>query len=153
MNLPQTGEIVSYSLSDAVGRIRLEDGTELRFGATSLHGIAPAIGLRVIVTRVVPHPLGGLKATDLSSAERDDAAYKAKVAEFENAAAAEIEALRPRLEEDHRVMAASVHPAPLSEEEARELAELKAHREAAGKSGPPEEAEDPDSIDPFSGDK
>lgn len=153
MKLPQTGEIVSYTLSDAVGRIRLDDGTELRFGATSLHGVAPAIGLRVIVTRVVPHPLGGLKAADLSSAERDDAAYKAKVAEFESAAAAEIAALRPKLEEDHRLMAASIHPAPLTEEEAQELAEVKAQREAAGKPVPPESAEAPEPIDPFAGDK
>lgn len=130
MKLPQPGEIVSYSLSDAVGRIRLEDGSELRFGSTALRGIAPALGLRVIVTRVVPHPLGGYKATVLATAERDDAAYRAKAAEFERAAAAEIEAMRPQLEEAHRMMAASVHPAPLTEEEERELSEIKAQRES-----------------------
>ena len=128
MNIPQAGEIVSYSLADAVGRIRLEDGSELRFGASSLRGLVPAIGLRVLVTRVAPHPLGGLKVAEIARAELDDAEYQAKVKAFENAAAAQIEALRPRLEEDHRVMAASVYPAPLTDEEARELAEIKSKR-------------------------
>jgi hypothetical protein len=63
------GVITSYSLADAVGRIRIDDGQELRFGATALGKLFPAVGLRVRVLKTGPHPLGGLRALEIASAE------------------------------------------------------------------------------------
>lgn len=100
MKLPQTGEISSYSLVEACGSVRLEDGSELRFGAASLCGVVPALGVRVIVTRVAPDPAGGFKATVIASAEHDDPEYRARLAEFERADAEDIEAIRARRERD-----------------------------------------------------
>src|SRR5262249_10573909 len=121
MKLPQPGEIISYSLADAVGRIRLADRTELRFGASVLHGVVPAPGTHVIVRAVAPHPLGGFKALDVGLSDPDPANYEDKAAAFERAAALEIEHSRQQADRDRRRMAASVRPDPLTEEEAATL--------------------------------
>jgi hypothetical protein len=63
------GVITSYSLADAVGRIRLDDGQELRFGATAMGKLVPTVGLRVRVLKTGPHPLGGLRALEIASTE------------------------------------------------------------------------------------
>ena len=79
------GVITSYTVADAVGRIRLDDGTELRFGATALGQLVPAIGLRVRVLKTAPHPLGGLRAVEIASAETEQD-YAHKAATFAQAA-------------------------------------------------------------------
>src|SRR5262245_23728897 len=81
MSYPQLGTISSYSLADSVGRLVLDDGTELRFGATALHGVVPASGTRVRVGRAEPHPLGGLRALDIELAEQDPDAEK-RISQF-----------------------------------------------------------------------
>lgn len=59
--LPQEGEITAFSITDRVGRVRLDDGTELRVGQNALSELAPLVGRRLRVTAVGPHPLGGWK--------------------------------------------------------------------------------------------
>jgi len=130
MKVPQSGEIVSYSLPDSVGRIRLGDGSEVRFGASALGGLVPVLGMRVIVRSVVEHPLGGFKAVEIALAEGGEAAYQEKASAFGAAAAAEIEAGKIRLEHKQERVAAAVQPEPLTEQEAHGLAELKKLREA-----------------------
>lgn len=63
--LPALGTITSYSLADNVGRIRLDNGTELRVGGSALRNVVPAAGSRVRVTKVEPHRLGGLRAVEV----------------------------------------------------------------------------------------
>lgn len=65
MPVPQLGEVLSYDLVDAVGRVRLDDGTELRFGRTAIPDSTPVAGTRVRVLSTAPHPLGGLRATSM----------------------------------------------------------------------------------------
>lgn len=65
MELPKLGEITQFDLVDRVGRIRLDDGTELRFGGGAMPGSSPITGMKVRVRAVAPHPLGGFKATDV----------------------------------------------------------------------------------------
>lgn len=76
--LPQGGEITSFSYSDGVGRIRLDDGTELKVGTTALKGIVsfdaeerPLVGVRVLVDQIAPHPLGGFRAMALRRAQKE----------------------------------------------------------------------------------
>ncbi len=59
------GTIISWNEGDAVGRVRLDDAEEVRFGMTAARGGRPALGLRVEVHQLQPHPLGGRKAVDL----------------------------------------------------------------------------------------
>jgi hypothetical protein len=71
------GTIVSYAITDGVGRIELDDGEELRFSIRAMRGVVPAVGLRVSVNATEPHPLGGRRALDVSLA--DDAREYAKL--------------------------------------------------------------------------
>jgi hypothetical protein len=105
------GTITSYSLADAVGRIRLDDGTELRFGATALRGVIPAVSLRVRVGVIVSHPLGWLRALEIEAAEegRSDGA---KVAAFLSAASAQAVTSRAQTERD-RALLASLDPSEI----------------------------------------
>ncbi|APR88421.1 hypothetical protein A7982_13770 [Minicystis rosea] len=71
--LPQHGTITSFSYGDGIGRIRLEDGTELKVGASGLKEVVsfseeerPLVGVRVEVHVVAPHPLGGFRATKVT---------------------------------------------------------------------------------------
>jgi hypothetical protein len=67
--VPQPGTITSFSFMDGVGRIKLQDGTELKVGQAGLKGVVsfsdearPVVGVRVKVHVVAPHPLGGFRA-------------------------------------------------------------------------------------------
>jgi uncharacterized protein YwqG len=122
------GVITTYSLADAVGRIALDDGTELRFGASALRRCVPAVGLRVRVEGTAPHPLGGLRALEVHAAE-DVASYVAKAEAFARGAASEVQETRARTEKDRAKLAGSVKPDPLSAEETRALAETRRLRE------------------------
>ena len=70
---PRLGIITEFSYGDGVGRIKLDDGTELKVGTAGLKGIVsfsgeerPLVGVRVKVEEVAPHPLGGFRAMKLS---------------------------------------------------------------------------------------
>jgi len=73
LTLPQVGTITAFSYSDGIGRIKLDEGTELKVGTAALKGIVsfsdeerPLVGVRVSVEEVAPHPLGGFRAMKLS---------------------------------------------------------------------------------------
>ena len=58
------GVITQWNEVDGVGRIRLDNGVEVRFGATtSVRFFVPREGMRVNVCDIAPHPLGGDRAT------------------------------------------------------------------------------------------
>jgi hypothetical protein len=59
---PKRATITAFSEADRVGRLVLDDGAEVRFGASACEGFAPAVGAAVFVTALGPHPLGGLRA-------------------------------------------------------------------------------------------
>lgn len=64
--VPQNGRIFSFSVQDATGRIRLEDGTELRFGGSSWRGRHPPKDEQEVrVLKVERHPLGGFKSSEV----------------------------------------------------------------------------------------
>lgn len=84
MGKPLEGTIVVYAIADGVGRIRLDDGEELRFGVRALQGIVPAVGLRVEVGDTEPYPLGGRRALAVTLAE-DKAVYEKHRKAFEKA--------------------------------------------------------------------
>ena len=78
------GTIVAYEITDGVGRIELDDGEELRFSIRALRGMVPAVGVRVEVGATEPHPLGGLRALDVTLAD-DKASYEKRRKQFEKA--------------------------------------------------------------------
>ena len=53
------GAITAFSAVDSVGRITLDDGRVVKFGATAAQDFVPRVGLRVSVGPLEPHPLGG----------------------------------------------------------------------------------------------
>src|SRR5262245_35669115 len=59
--------------NDGVGRITLEDGRELRFGASGCKGFSPVLSARVFVAEIGPHPLGGEKAVEVRAAPGSEA--------------------------------------------------------------------------------
>src|SRR5262245_54357303 len=59
--------------ADGVGRIVLEDGRELRFGASGCKGFSPVLSARVLVVEIGPHPLGGEKAIEVRAAPGTEA--------------------------------------------------------------------------------
>ena len=86
------GRIVAFSIADGIGQIRLDGGETLRFGARVCRGFVPAIGMRVVVTDVGPHPLGGVRATGVelapdARAEADAILESQRPAPSEDAAA------------------------------------------------------------------
>jgi hypothetical protein len=80
---PLEGTIVAYAISDGVGRIRLDDGEELRFSLRSLKGVVPAIGVRVTIGATEPYPLGGRRALEVTLA--DDTGYDRLKKQFQKA--------------------------------------------------------------------
>ena len=65
--LPSRGTITSWQPEDSIGRIKLANGEEIRFGHSACVGLRPAVGAEVWVVEVAPHPLGGLRAKVLNS--------------------------------------------------------------------------------------
>jgi hypothetical protein len=59
LDSPEAATVVTFSAVDGVGRLRLESGEELRFGASAWKEGGPSVGAAVFVTAVGPHPLGG----------------------------------------------------------------------------------------------
>jgi hypothetical protein len=129
MTLPARGLLTSFSLADGVGRIRLEDGSELKVGASALQGMAPVVGLPVLVEAVAPHPLGGRRATRIRSVDSPTAAA-ARGRAFETTLD---QALRADAERSAQVAdtLASVTSAPQTQAEAEELARQSAEIAAA----------------------
>jgi hypothetical protein len=66
MNAPEgpiEGIITSWQPDDSIGRIKLSNGEEVRFGHSACVNIPrPAVGARVWVLELAPHPLGGRRA-------------------------------------------------------------------------------------------
>lgn len=125
------GTIKSYSVYDSVGRIVLDDGRELRFGATALRNMVAAVGLRVRVASTAPHPLGGLRALEIFpsvSAEE----YQDKEKAFWTAAKAERNEWGEQAERD-RPSFEWVKPDPLTPEERAVLDEDRRLREEAAR--------------------
>ncbi len=56
------GSIESFNPDDSIGTLVLDDGTQVRFGATACKGFLPAVGARIRLTEAKPHPRHGLKA-------------------------------------------------------------------------------------------
>lgn len=63
---------------DGIGRILLEDGTDLKVGTGALKSIVsfageerPLVGVRVVVSAIAPHPLGGFRATEVKRAQKE----------------------------------------------------------------------------------
>lgn len=63
------GTITIFSPTDGVGRIRLADGEEVRFGHSACGGFVPAVGLAVRVDGLDAHPLGGRRARSVGLAD------------------------------------------------------------------------------------
>lgn len=82
MARPIYGTIIAYALHDGVGRIRLDDGEEVRFSLRALADLVPAIGVKVKVGALAPYPLGGQRALDISLAE-DGKLYASRRAAYE----------------------------------------------------------------------
>jgi hypothetical protein len=81
---PLEGTIVAYSLTDGVGRIRLDDGEELRFSVRAMQNIVPAVGLRVVIGATEPYPLGGRRALAITLGA-DRSTYEQLRAEYDRA--------------------------------------------------------------------
>ena len=65
------GTIRAWSNADSVGRIELATGELVRFGGTGCKFV-PAVGLRVEVHGVEPHPLGGHRTRKVTLADEAD---------------------------------------------------------------------------------
>src|SRR5215470_9079581 len=91
--LPQPGTISSFSYMDGIGRIQLDDGTELKVGTAALKSVVsfageerPLVGVRVVVHAISPHPLGGFRATEVERAQKEVSFARVKtVADWEKA--------------------------------------------------------------------
>src|SRR3954469_20740679 len=59
---PIEGTITSWQPDDSIGRITLATGEEVRFGHSACVGMRPAVGVKVWVVELAPHPLGGRRA-------------------------------------------------------------------------------------------
>lgn len=60
---PIEGIITSWQPDDSIGRIKLSNGEEVRFGHSACVNIPrPVVGLKVWVLDLAPHPLGGRRA-------------------------------------------------------------------------------------------
>src|SRR5262245_9303867 len=60
--LPARGKITQFNAMDQIGRIKLDEGPEVRFGASACISCRPAEGLTVFVVAAEPHRLGGFRA-------------------------------------------------------------------------------------------
>lgn len=72
--------MVTALTPDGVGTLTHSDGTTYRFGASACRGWQPAIGVEVEVNGLDPHPLGGLRALNISLVS-DAATHAARLAE------------------------------------------------------------------------
>lgn len=72
--------MVTALTPDGVGTLTHADGATYRFGATACRGWQPAIGVEVEVNGLDPHPLGGLRALNISLVS-DAQTYAARFAE------------------------------------------------------------------------
>lgn len=60
---PIEGVITSWQPDDSIGRIKLSNGEEVRFGHSACVNIPrPTVGTKVWVLELAPHPLGGRRA-------------------------------------------------------------------------------------------
>jgi hypothetical protein len=75
---PYAATVVAYDNVDRVGRLLLSSGEEMRFGATACKDFDPALGAKVFVTTVAPHPLGGRKAVAVRATAMTEAATRAE---------------------------------------------------------------------------
>jgi hypothetical protein len=83
---PECGIIESYNVADNIGEIRMVAGTLLRFGKTACKGFEPAMGVKVHVVAVGPHPRGGQRAESVVL-DPGDTDYAKKVAVRDSQAA------------------------------------------------------------------
>lgn len=65
------GTIRAWSNADSIGRIELDTGEWVRFGGTGCQFV-PAVGLRVKVHGIEPHPLGGQRARSVTLVDDAD---------------------------------------------------------------------------------
>ena len=78
-SFPAEGVVREWRAADAVGLIALDDGSAVKIGASACKGgFVPLVGVRVRVLAAAPHPLGGMKATQVELAG-DASAYDALV--------------------------------------------------------------------------
>ncbi len=82
--VPFQATISSFDAADAIGRVVAEGGAELRFGRSACKGFEPVVGARVLVHSVDPHPLGGVRASELRLPE-GDTSYDQLLAERDRA--------------------------------------------------------------------
>ena len=87
LDTPEAATVVAFVAIDGVGRVRLESGEELRFGASAWKEGGPSIGAAVFVTAVGPHPMGGRRAVGLRLRPISEAAARAEVATLGEATA------------------------------------------------------------------
>jgi hypothetical protein len=83
---PEFGIIESYNVADNIGEIRLAAGALLRFGKTACKGFEPAMGVKVHVVAVGPHPRGGQRAESVVL-DPEDTEYAKRVAARDSQAA------------------------------------------------------------------
>lgn len=122
---PINGTITSYDPVDAVGRIVLDDGTELPFGQTSMQGREPVVGVVVRVTEISKHPLGGWKAQVVKIPEGSSDDYLRALSNRDQKLAKQRpESHSPKIKDESE---------PLTPEEQRELEEHRAIQVAAAK--------------------
>ncbi|AKF08759.1 hypothetical protein [Sandaracinus amylolyticus] len=100
---PLEATITTFDELDLVGRLRTRDGEDLRFGASACRAFAPLVGMRVFVTAIAPHALGGRRATSVREVAITEAAFRA--AEDERRATE-----RARAEEERARRRAEVRP-------------------------------------------
>jgi hypothetical protein len=73
---PITATITEWTALDGVGRLTLEHGELIRFGASACP-FPPHVGLTVQVLGLAPHPLGGQRATAIALPPDADALFDA----------------------------------------------------------------------------
>ncbi|MDX2093635.1 MAG: YwqG family protein [Kofleriaceae bacterium] len=125
MRLPAVGTISAWTHADMVGRIQLDDGTELRVGATALRSVVPAVGTRVRVTQVEPHRLGGLRAAEVHPADSISSPERQAQAIYEVVVARGLGPTSSLARMDW------VTPEPLTDAQRADLDAHEAHREQA----------------------
>ncbi len=75
---PEVGTIAAFDEIDRVGQLLLENGEELRFGATACKGFELSLGAQIFVTEVGEHRLGGRKATKLRQTSKSEGELRAE---------------------------------------------------------------------------
>lgn len=101
LQTPLRATVTRFDETDHVGRLELEGGDEIRFGASACEGFRPTVGATVYVTIIGPHPLGGRKAFKI----RDSATSESEARRVEAAAAAAAADRAAREEAERRELA------------------------------------------------